>query len=66
MCAGLCAAPAASAETVTNLGTGVAIALPLIAGGITVSKRDWTGTAQLTVDTLATVGTSLALETGDP
>ena len=62
LCASLCAAPAASAETVTTLGTGVAIALPLIAGGITVSKRDWTGTAQLTVDTLATVGASLALK----
>ena len=59
---GLCAAPAASAKTVTNLGTGVAIALPLIAGGITVSKQDWTGTAQLTVDTLATVGTAFALK----
>lgn len=52
----------AVAKTTENLGTDVAIALPLIAGGITLYKEDWTGTAQLTVDTLLTVGTAYGLK----
>lgn len=52
----------AAAKTTENLGTDVAIALPLIAGGITLYKQDWTGTAQLTVDTLLTVGTVYGLK----
>jgi hypothetical protein len=39
----------------------VAIALPLVAGGISVWKDDWTGVKQLGVVTLATVGTSYGL-----
>ena len=34
-----------------SMGTNVAIALPVIAGGITLVKDDWKGTAQVTVDT---------------
>jgi len=33
-----------------SLGTDVAIALPVIAGGITLAKDDWKGTAQVTVE----------------
>ena len=50
---------AASSE---SLGTDVAIALPLIAGGITLAKDDWKGTAQVTVDTIATVGLAYGLK----
>ena len=53
---------AANAVTTESAGTDVAIALPLIAGGITVYKGDWTGAAQLGVDTLVTVGTAYALK----
>ena len=55
-------AQAAVAKTTENLGTDVAIALPLVAGGITLYKNDWTGAAQLTVDTLLTVGTAYGLK----
>jgi len=57
--AGREAACAASSE---SLGTDVAIALPLIAGGITLAKEDWKGSAQLTVDTVATVGIAYGLK----
>src|SRR5665213_3521886 len=52
-------AAAASSE---SLGTDVAIALPAIAGGITLYKDDWKGAAQLTVDTIATVGIAYGLK----
>jgi membrane-associated phospholipid phosphatase len=51
----------ASADS-ESTGTAVAVALPLLAGGYTVYKRDWTGLAQLSVDTIATVGTAYALK----
>jgi membrane-associated phospholipid phosphatase len=57
----LCAS-GALAKTSENLGTDTAIALPLIAGGITLYKNDWTGAAELTVDTLLTVGTAYGLK----
>jgi len=59
LAAGSDAACAASSE---SLGTDVAIALPLIAGGITLAKEDWKGSAQLTVDTIATVGIAYGLK----
>jgi membrane-associated phospholipid phosphatase len=59
LAAGSEAACAASSE---SLGTDVAIALPLIAGGITLAKDDWKGSAQLTVDTVATVGMAYGLK----
>jgi membrane-associated phospholipid phosphatase len=52
----------AFADGVESSGTAVAIALPLVAGGISLYKDDRTGLAQLTVDTLATVGTAYALK----
>ena len=52
----------AFADKVESLGKGVAIALPLIAGGYSLYKGDRTGLAELTVDTLATVGTAYALK----
>jgi membrane-associated phospholipid phosphatase len=47
---------------IETLGTGVAIALPLTAAGITLYKGDVMGSAQLTVETLLTVGTAYALK----
>jgi membrane-associated phospholipid phosphatase len=47
---------------IEDLGTGVAIAMPLIAGGISVYKHDWTGVAQLGTETFLTVGTAYALK----
>jgi len=49
-------------KTIENLGTGVAIALPLVAGGITLYKRDKVGAAQLLVESALTVGTVYALK----
>jgi membrane-associated phospholipid phosphatase len=55
--------PLTSTQThIETLGTGVAIALPLTAAGITLYKGDVMGSAQLTVETLFTVGTAYALK----
>ena len=43
-------------------GTGVAIALPLTAGAITLWKHDRVGSAQLVAETILTVGTAYALK----
>ena len=52
----------AHADAVATSGTAVAIALPLVAGGISLYQDDRVGLAQLTVDTAATVGTAFALK----
>src|SRR6202012_5817111 len=48
--------------SIAKAGEAIAIALPVAAGGITISKSDWTGLAQLVVDTGATVGTAYGLK----
>jgi membrane-associated phospholipid phosphatase len=55
------AAPA-QASGVERAGTVTAVALPLTAAGITILKQDWTGSAQLFVDTGLTVGSAFALK----
>jgi len=57
----LVAGPAA-ADTIESAGTVVAVAVPLTAAGIAVSKRDWNGVVDLGLTTLATVGTAYALK----
>ena|SRR3984957_1413407 len=52
----------AQADAIETTGTGVAIALPLVAAGVSLYQDDRMGLAQLTVDTLATVGTAYALK----
>ncbi|HEY4943685.1 MAG TPA: phosphatase PAP2 family protein [Rhizomicrobium sp.] len=60
--AGLYVSPAA-ASGIESAGTAVAIALPLVAGGISLAHdQDWTGVAQMGVVTLATVGTAYGLK----
>jgi membrane-associated phospholipid phosphatase len=49
-------------KTIENLGTGVAIALPLVAGGIAYYKKDKVGIAQLVVESALTMGTAYALK----
>lgn len=57
------AAPLSSRQkTIETLGTGVAIALPMIAGGITLYKHDRKGSLQLITATVLTVGTAYALK----
>jgi hypothetical protein len=51
-----------SEKNIESVGTGIAIALPLVAAGISIEKDDLTGVAQMSVDTLATVGTAYALK----
>jgi len=51
-----------SADTLESVGTGVAIALPVVAGGITMYKHDRMGSAQLVAETLLTVGTAYGLK----
>ena len=59
---GPCLAPA-NADGIESAGTDVAIALPLVAGGVTLAHdEDWLGVAQLSVDTIATIGTVYALK----
>lgn len=61
--AALALTPAAvKANGLESAGTDVAIALPLLAGGLTVAKGDWTGTAQLAVDGIGTMGTTYILK----
>ncbi len=56
------AAPAA-ASTLESIGTGVAIAMPVLAAGVAYGHdQDWTGIAQLGVDTLGTVGVAYGLK----
>jgi membrane-associated phospholipid phosphatase len=57
--AGTSPALAGSSE---SAGTDVAIALPLVAGGITLWKGDWNGTAELGANTILTVGTAYGLK----
>ena len=49
-------------KNIETLGSGVAVALPLAAGGIALYKDDKMGVAQLTVETILTVGTAFALK----
>jgi membrane-associated phospholipid phosphatase len=58
---GLLSAPA-RADGIESAGVDTAIALPLLAAGITVYKSDWTGTAELAADGFTTVGTAYALK----
>jgi membrane-associated phospholipid phosphatase len=51
-----------SEKNIESIGTGVAIALPLVAGGITLLKHDRMGSAQLLVESALTVGTVYALK----
>jgi membrane-associated phospholipid phosphatase len=52
----------ATEKHIETAGTAVAIAVPLIAGGISIYKHDWTGVAQLGTETIMTVGTAYALK----
>jgi len=52
----------AEAGTMESAGTDMAVALPLLAGGFALYKNDWTGVAELTADTLGTVGTAEILK----
>lgn len=52
----------AKTDHIESAGTDVAIALPLIAGGISAAKGDWNGTGELFLDTAATVGTAFAFK----
>jgi membrane-associated phospholipid phosphatase len=49
-------------QGLADVGTGVAIALPIAAAGISYWKDDWHGIGQLALDTGATVGTALLLK----
>lgn len=60
--AGACLCVPAYADSLENIGTIAAIALPLTAGGISVFKNDWTGVAQVVVGTGLTVGTVYGLK----
>lgn len=52
----------AAASTIESAGTMVAIAMPVLAAGIAWGHdQDWTGVAELGVDTVATVGTAYGL-----
>ncbi|WP_167082845.1 phosphatase PAP2 family protein [Rhizomicrobium palustre] len=57
-----CSALPLQAKMTETAGTGIAIAMPLVAGGITLLKHDRVGTAQLFVTTALTVGTAYGLK----
>src|SRR6185437_4129902 len=56
------AAQAVGSKTIETAGTGIAIAMPIIAGGIAFEKQDRMGLAQLFAVTAMTVGTAYALK----
>ena len=61
----LLACGGAAGETnqgLANIGTGIAIALPITAAGISYWKNDYQGLGQLALDTGATVGTALLIK----
>lgn len=62
ICFALPARAGSANDSIAKAGEAVAIALPVAAGGITIYKSDWTGLAQVIVDTGATVGTALVLK----
>jgi membrane-associated phospholipid phosphatase len=49
-------------DSIEKVGVDVAIALPVVAGGITIYKNDWQGLAQFATVTAATVGTAYLLK----
>jgi membrane-associated phospholipid phosphatase len=55
-------APAATNQSLGDVGTGVAIALPVVAAGISYWKDDWRGIGELALDTGATVGSALLIK----
>jgi membrane-associated phospholipid phosphatase len=59
----LAAVTPAWASGIENAGTDIAIAMPIIAGGIALAHdQDWNGVGQLVLDTGATVGTAYGLK----
>jgi membrane-associated phospholipid phosphatase len=52
----------ASSDGIEKAGQAVAIALPVLAGGISIAKNDWTGLEEMGVVTGATVGTAFLLK----
>jgi membrane-associated phospholipid phosphatase len=56
-------APAeAKGSTIEQSGVDVAIALPILAGGVSLAKDDWNGVAELALDTTTSVGTAYLLK----
>ena len=49
-------------DDIAKAGEAIAVALPVVAGGITIYRDDWTGFEEMLVDTGATVGTAYALK----
>lgn len=62
MAAALLVSSPAFATTTESAGSAVAIALPALAAGVSLYHDDWRGIAELSVDTIATVGTAYALK----
>ena len=60
--AALVSVPAQAGSRVETAGTAVALALPVVAGGLTIYRHDWNGTAELVASTVLTVGTVYALK----
>ncbi|HEY8947834.1 MAG TPA: phosphatase PAP2 family protein [Rhizomicrobium sp.] len=57
-----CVAASAKSDTIEQIGQALAIAEPVFAGSVSIAKNDWTGLAQMTVTTGATVGTAYGLK----
>src|SRR5437588_12182865 len=55
-------AAAATNQSLGDVGTGVAVALPVVAAGISYWKDDWQGIGELALDTGATVGSALLIK----
>lgn len=52
----------AKTDTIEQAGQAIAIALPVVAGGVSLFKNDWTGLGEEALVTGATVGTAFGLK----
>ncbi|HSM95467.1 MAG TPA: phosphatase PAP2 family protein [Rhizomicrobium sp.] len=55
-------AAADAKDTIEQIGTALAVAEPIFAGGVSIYRNDWTGLAEMTFTTGATVGTAYGLK----
>ena len=52
----------AKTDTIEQVGQALAIAEPIFAGGVSIYRNDWTGLAEMSLTTGATVGTAYGLK----
>lgn len=52
----------AKTDNIERAGQAIAIAMPFVAGGISIARNDWNGLGQMGIVTIASVGTAYGLK----